>query len=120
MKVIELPEVKDGPTPEEPLVRVTNRVATVCVTGYLLLFDDDKQPIYIQCDGAKPGDLFIPLFSNREALVTGVKDLQLNFDRVVEITDHREFIDSIPSELRIIVDPRILDSGNARFVELYR
>jgi len=90
------------------------------LNGLLLgLFEDDNQPLLFTLEG----QLFIPLFTTKEKYETAKQTACANIQRPIKlkvITDHDEFLDSIPTTIRIMVDPWATDRGTTRWTEIKR
>jgi hypothetical protein len=90
------------------------------VEGLLLgLYEDDNQPMLFTLEG----QLFIPLFTTPEKYEEAKRTACANIRRPIKlkvITDHNEFLDSIPDTIRIMVDPWATDRGTTRWTEIWR
>jgi hypothetical protein len=102
----------------EPPVPVTGKLLELNITGYLFPAHANRSPVFLRIDGAGD-DLFLPVFSTEEKLCAVMG--KISYDRILQICDGREFLDSIeedPRKLRVIVDPHKHESGTTRFQEV--
>ena len=107
--------VTEGPKPTgKPPEELT-------LTGSLIAYiKGDDEPILL----AMPGSSFeyLPVFTTHEkllAVITRVIDTSAVIHTKL-ITDGPDFLDSIPSDIKVIVDPYFLPNGRVRFVEVQR
>jgi hypothetical protein len=99
----------------------------MAISGYLIPAHMNRQPVLIGMDGTD--DLFIVVFSTEEKLRSFMDEANVDFDRIQQITDGVEFIESIDEEngkvsrpfaLRIAADPHKHENGRWRFQEIFR
>lgn len=117
------------PTNEVGPAQLTGKVKSIDITGYLMPCHPDRQPFFMQLPG-DGDDLFLPLFTTKEALDKGWGPIGGTPPRIVQITDGFDFLGSIPENvpeggprIRVIVDIRIeLRDGKpvSRFTEIPR
>lgn len=116
------------PTPDElaaappPSHVPETTTRAIDLTTYLVPCHENRQPVLLSMPGTE--DLFLATFSTPEALDL-FRDMKVvRYARVVQVEDGREFLDSIPREIRVIVDPRPHDdpakraAGAIRFTEV--
>ncbi len=95
----------------------------ICLTGSLLAFGPDDQPIFVRMFGSE--DLFLPIFSTNERLVSMLEKLGVPWAKISSIDDEDVFLSSLPillSEtilLRVIVDPHF-EGKKILFTEVVR
>ena len=98
-------------------------VEEVTLTGMLLPWKAGD-PVLLRmpaCD-----DEFLPLFTREEDLREVLRQAGASFDSIKQVDDGREFLDSLPLMtgssrlLRVITNPRIVEQGRVRFVEVFR
>jgi hypothetical protein len=105
----------------EPPKPVTGKLVSLDLSGYLFPAYANRQPVLLRIDGAE-GDLFLPVFSSPQKLVEGMELAKTAYDRIQQIMDGREFLDSLEEnavKLRVIVDPYKHESGTLRFQEVF-
>lgn len=75
------------------------------LTGMLFLWANE-QPVLVRVAGDP--NLHLPIFSSKDKLVVGAADFGLSYERIKQILDGHDFLDSVresdPS-VRVIVDP---------------
>jgi hypothetical protein len=106
--------------PAQPPAPVTGKLVSLNITGYLLPVHENRQPVLLQIEGAGD-DLFLPVFSTPEKLRAGMELAATAYDRIIQITDGREFLNSLKENTlkpRVILDPYKHESGMIRFVEV--
>lgn len=110
--------VSDNVAPPAP---VTGKLNTLNITGYLFPAHANRQPVLLHLEGAG-NDLFLPVFSRPELLVEGMALAATSYDRILQIMDGREFLDSLEEntrKLRVVVDLYKHQSGTIRFWEIF-
>ena len=106
-----------------PPWQTSQTVVTMDITGYLFPWRSG-QPVFVLIGGTD--DYFLPLFATAQKLRDLMTAIKVEFDRIKQINNQREFLASIPTEMpngeriRIIVDPNIISTGNTRFREVIR
>jgi hypothetical protein len=93
--------------------RRSDRVLSLNLSGYLfLVYTDDEQPVL----GPMGDTYFLPVFSTKEKLDAYIPVFAPKSPtKIKQITDGKEFVDSIhEGGVRIMVDPYICN-GNIRF-----
>lgn len=116
---------KSDATTEGP-VQISSRVTIMDITGYLMPALEGNQPVLVGMPGTD--DLFIMLFSDVEKLIKTMMEFDLHFDRIKEVMNGPEFLDSIREdirkggrsyELRVAVDAYKHENGRIRFTEIF-
>lgn len=97
--------------------KFTGKKREIFITGYFLPLRDE-QPVFVDVPGLEAPT--IAIFSTLSALQIAKTQVPgFSYDRVVVIDNGREFLQSIPGSVVIIIDPTIVD-GNTRFQQLFR
>lgn len=106
--------------------RRTSGIKEISVTGYLMPALENRQPVLCGMPGTD--DLFVLLFSDKVKLDAFIAEYLIHYDRIQQVTDGGDFVDSIqeenarggrPYELRIAVDPYKHENGNMRWTEIF-
>ena len=83
----------------------------------------DGQPAMLHA--AQSPNYYLVLFTSLDQLADEMASVNAPYDSVKEITDHQEFLDSIPLKfngkpLKVIVDMRSMPDGTIRWTEIQR
>lgn len=98
----------------------SNVVKEIDITGYATPFYKDEHPVIVELEG----HLFISVFSTKEKCDAAIERMGLLTTKVKQVDDSREFLDSIReanasgANLRVMVDPYIVDGAKTRFTEI--
>ena len=96
----------------------------VTLEGMLMPVVSDEQPVLLAMPGTT--SVYIPCFSDKEALKSVLARAGVPFEKIVTITDSREFLCSIPMMLpsgraiHIALNPWFTPEGKVRFTQLLR
>lgn len=88
---------------------------TVDISGHVLPWADGW-PVLIVMEGSP--DLCVPVFSTVEKLVDMMA--QIGYQSIKLIDDPHEFLDSVPPDLRVVIDPHFHENGRVRYTEILR
>lgn len=94
--------------------RVTDKILSVNITGYLTPFYSNEQPVLVEFP--ESDDKFVLVFSTEEKLKEGMKIIP--YDKIKQIQDGVDFLESIIAHARVAVDPWVTSEGNTRWVEV--
>lgn len=90
------------------------------ITGAVSPFFADNQPSFLRMP--ETDDLFLPLFSDKVTFDRFIARWPIPYDKLIQVEDGPEFLDSVPREIRVILNPREHEDGGGkvRFTELFR
>lgn len=94
------------------------------IAGYAVPFHANGQPVLVSM--TRDGDLFVIVFETLEQLVRTCTWKRIAFESVKKVMDGRDFLASIPGDIRIAVNARPHDDpakrarGEIRFTEIFR
>lgn len=104
-------EVVAGPRP-------TGRRVEVTLTGMIFPWTAEGQPAFLRVPGSSA--LYLPLFSDPTMLKIVMDGTSTPYVKVKKIDDGFEFLDSIPKDIRIMVEPWFTPEGRVRWTEIER
>lgn len=104
MDKMEAPKVLSKPTP-------------INLDG-MIYPERDGQPIFLNIQGSPL--TYIGIFRTEERLKQSMIEIKKEYDNIKEILDGGEFLDSIPKELIVIIDPRLTERGTVRYTQVER
>lgn len=90
---------------------------TVDITGHVLAWGDGE-PVLMVMMGSS--DLCVPIFSTVEKLVAMMTLTRIDYQSIKQIDDPHEFLDSVPPDLRVVIDPHFHENGRIRYTEILR
>jgi len=97
--------------------RISDRELDLDIEGYALLVTEPmSQPSWLQMPGT--GDLFCAVFSTKEKAEEFAAEFGVYYDKVKQVNDAPDFIESIEGHARIIIDPHS-HNGKVRFTEIF-
>lgn len=114
--------------PPAPYVRSTGVQRSIDLTGMLAPGQNvgGEQAVVLLTFDNIP-DIFIPVFTSKETFDRGVKDFDLEYERIKRIDDGSEFLREVPlamdgCKVRIVVDIHSTDkaAGKMRWTEVLR
>lgn len=106
---------------DEPPRRITDRVLNINLTGNLAPFYNDDQPVLLLMGGGG-GEHYLCTFTGKTRFDQFMADYPAGrvFEKVIIVDDGREFLDSIPVHIHVIVDPYKHENGMMRYQEVQR
>jgi hypothetical protein len=107
--------VETSSTDQDAPRQVSDRVTEVNISGYLLPWRDG-QPVQLTVTGSDRNAAVV--FSTEAKLRNLMKDYEIPYDDVKQVTDGREFIASLPGGLDLLVDPFKAANGRLRYTQL--
>lgn len=101
---------------------VSNEIKTFNITGHVFPWIDDG-PCFIEMHGSD--DWYLPVFSTADLLRAYMSAARIAYERIKQIQDQHEFLDSIPYRhmgirIRIAVDCWVTPQQTTRFGEIIR
>lgn len=75
-------------------------------------------PVVLRMPGSE--SLYLPIFDNEDLLNETLSRMQIEVGQVMKIDDGHEWLESIPKELVVILNPRFTANGAVRFVQIQR
>lgn len=89
----------------------------VDITGHVIPWNDG--PVLLTMAEADD-NLYLPVFSTVEKLTDMMMLTEIAYQSIKRIDDRREFLDSLPADVRVIIDPHFHESGRVRYTEILR
>ncbi len=98
-----------------PPKNIGDRSKEIDITGYLFPWKDG-QPFFMQMLGSKA--TYIPVFEDKIKLDIGMNGIE--YEKIKQIEDGQQFLDSIPTKYIVIVNLRYTSDGKCRYIQLFR
>ena len=94
--------------------------AIIRLTGRLVPFDADNQPVWIEIPDSP--HRYLPIFDTQRELVHVLAKAGIRYEKIKRIDDGREFLESIPrrwmgQDVKIITRIRFMPDGRLRYFE---
>lgn len=99
-----------------PPPKPISKLRDVRITGYLLLMRTKTQPCLVDIAGSDK--LYLPVFSSHKKLKAFLKVCPLEYLKISQVTDGREFIESVMPQTTVILDPHRHESGTIRYTQV--
>jgi hypothetical protein len=99
--------------------RPTGRIIETTLDGKLLPWAKG-QPVWIEAEWARPGEVYLPVFSTREGLERGMAEFNARYERIKKIDEQEGFLASLPPEIKVMLDPYRTPEGKTRWKEIQR
>lgn len=97
-----------------PAPRPVGEDEEITLTGCLMPWSDTtNQPVFCRIAGTTK--TCIPVFSTKEMLEDWSRVFGFSYDRIKHIDDGVDFLDSIPVEIDVILNPRQHDTLKVRY-----
>ena len=95
--------------PTDPPQRTGKPVEDVNLSGAFIPWDADDQPCYVAMVSGDPDHplIAIPAFHSLSELAAAVRQFDLQPDHVKTITNGAEFLQSVPRDIEVVMNPRI-------------
>ena len=101
----------------EPPKPVDGVQKVLTLTGMLVPFFDG-QPVLLEVPASE--FLYMPVFKDETSLKEVLALTNTEFDRIVQIEEQHEFLESIPPSIKIAVNPNFQPNGRVRWTEVQR
>lgn len=101
----------------EPPKMVDGVKKVLTLTGMLVPFFDG-QPVLLEVPASE--HLYMPIFKDETSLTEVLALTNSAFDRIVQIEEQHEFLESIPPSIKIAVNPNFQPNGRVRWTEVQR
>jgi hypothetical protein len=103
--------------PEGPRV-ISDEQHSVQLTGCFVPFEENGQPVLLCVPGSD--NRYIPIYANVDELRRCMASASAPFHKIARIDDAKEFMDSIPKEIKLAMGMRLLANGHSRWAETQR
>lgn len=100
-----------------PPVRTGKPAETLDLTGKVLPWDADGRVALLGVMGLGPA---VPVFSTADKLRAAARVMPLPFASIKQIVHGQAFLDSIPGDVPVIVDPWVTPEGKVRYTMVLR
>lgn len=102
--------------PPVPPPKPISKPRDVRITGYLLLMRTKTQPCLVDIAGSDK--LYLPVFSTHKKLKAFLREVPLEYLKISQVTNGREFIESVMPQTTVILDPYRHASGTLRYTQV--
>lgn len=89
------------------------------LTGMLMPWKDG-QPALLHMLGTEASVYYLPLFEDPDQLRAVLARADVPFESIKQVEDGGEFLDSVPPDIVVVVNPRFTDEGKVRFFQVQR
>lgn len=100
-----------------PPPKVLSKPKEIDLTG-MIYPESNGQPVFLNIEGSPL--TYIGLFRTKERLEQSMKEIKKDYDNIKEIMVGGEFLESIPKEITVIIDPRLTERGTVRYTQVER
>jgi hypothetical protein len=105
-------------TSEEPPTRTGTPPRAVELSGQLIAWGKDDQPVLLRVTGSPQWHL--PCFASEGQLRTQSWRAGVGFHKIKRIEDGREFLTSVPSDVLVITGLHFAPTGRVRYLQVVR
>lgn len=109
------PEVSEAEVIEGP--KPTGRQSEIDLTGSLMPWKNG-QPVLLSVPGST--SFYLPLFSRGEQLESIMSRANTSYESIKQVSDGRDFLSSIPNDIKVMVNPYFTPEGRLRWTEVLR